>query len=112
MKNTKSLKSLAHFLPFFDNSVKIWPLIFPAPQNIISPFFGPLATLSFSPSEEKGCRQEQKRAVKSNRNPQKHFTHRQVPSQLQRALSNEKPEIHIHVVWYLKTTLKLKINIL
>jgi hypothetical protein len=36
-------------------------------------------------------------AAKSKRNPQKHHVHRQVPSQLWRALSNEMPAIHTYV---------------
>jgi hypothetical protein len=36
-------------------------------------------------------------AAKSKRNPQKHLAHRQVPSQLWRALSNEMPAIPIFV---------------
>jgi hypothetical protein len=53
---------------------------------------------------------EKKDTAKSKRYPQKHFPHRQVPSQLWRALSNETPEIQTYL--YMKTTSKLEINIL
>jgi hypothetical protein len=38
--------------------------------------------------------------TKSKRNPQKHFPHRQVPSQLRRALSNKKLAIHTYMLCF------------
>jgi hypothetical protein len=47
--------------------------------------------------EKKDTAKSKLGAAKSNRNPQKHFAHRQVPSQLWRELSNVKPAIHTYV---------------
>jgi hypothetical protein len=49
--------------------------------------------------EKKDAAKSKIGAAKSKRNPQNYFAHRQVPSHLQRAFSNEKPEIHTYVMF-------------
>jgi hypothetical protein len=48
--------------------------------------------------EKKDTAKSKKGAAKSKINPQKFFAHRQVPSQLWRVLSNEKPAIHTYCI--------------
>jgi hypothetical protein len=47
--------------------------------------------------EKKDTAKSKLGSTKSKINPQKQFAHRQVPSQLWRALSNETPEIYPYV---------------
>jgi hypothetical protein len=97
---TRPFESLAPFLPFFDKSIKIRPF-FASPSKYFSAILCFLAEISASWQHCLSGHLEKKDAAKSNRNPQKHFAHRQVPSQLRRVLSNEKPEIHTYVIFFI-----------
>jgi hypothetical protein len=98
---------LAPFLPFLINLSKFGPY-FTSPSKYFS------ALLCFSAEistpwqhclsghlEKKDADKSKIGAAKSKRNPQKHFAHRQVPSQLWSILSNEKPEMHTFVMFYI-----------